>query len=97
MEYYRLVPNILEDIKKKDGKLEYGVYDLEIRIDGEKKGVKAIYMPEYTGILNDDDDLIYVFNSFEEEYDEEFDVVPDLEDHDEIPSLEEELKEASIQ
>lgn len=64
-DLYKLVPSILKDMEEKQGKkLEFGVYTINVCRKGDSpysSDIKVIIMPDYTGIIDDNENLICVF------------------------------------
>lgn len=71
IRFYKIVPSILNDLKKKGDEFKYGVMSLDIGIEGERRNIRVIVMPEFTGILNDDDELRYIFENEEDDEEED--------------------------
>jgi len=63
-EFYKIVPSILKDIESKEENFDFGVYTIDIGLNNKNKRLtlRVIVMPEYKGILDDNDELIYVFS-----------------------------------
>ena len=63
-EFYKIVPSILKDIESKGENFDFGVYTIDIGLNNKNKRLtlRVIVMPEYKGILDDNDELIYVFS-----------------------------------
>jgi hypothetical protein len=63
--FYKQIPKIIKDMESKGEEIKEGVYTINIKIGEEDMDVRYIRMPEYDGIINEDDELIYVFSGFD--------------------------------
>ena len=60
-KFNKYVPEILKDIKKKNDKLDYGLYIVDVGKGEERETLRILNMESYIGIVDENEELTHVF------------------------------------